>query len=283
MRIAPSPPPARARPAPGRALLPYLLAARNGFRRGRQYPADHLLKVVGGILFGVVFIAVWRAALGGGGAGTAAALGVRAGWIGRYIAVSQGLLWITVFLPRGLGLPAAVRTGEVTADLLRPVSFFGLQVSREAGALGYAALFRSLPLVAALALLVGWPRPPAPAALAVALGATLAAVWIALCLHYLVGLAAFWTTESRAAHWLLYALAVNLGGADIPLRAYPAALRAVLPWLPFPSLLSTPILAWLGPVPLAALGRSALWAVALAVLCTWGTAAARRRLEVQGG
>ena len=184
-------------PPPLPWVRPYALAARNGFRRGLQYRADHILKVIGGLLFGVVFIAVWQSALRGpGGAATAAVLGVHAAWIAHYVAVSQAMLWITTFLPQGLGIPAAVRTGEVTADLMRPVSFFGLQLAREAGALGYSALLRTLPLAVVFGLLVGLPRPAGPEAVGVAVAATLCGAWIALCLNYLVGISAFWTTCS---------------------------------------------------------------------------------------
>lgn len=285
--FGPPPGPHAAATAPARvrtALRPYLLAARNGFRRGLQYRADHVLKVVGGVIFGVVFIAVWRSALRGpGGAATAAAMGVDPVWIAHYVAISQAMLWITTFLPMGLGIPAAVRTGQITADLMRPVSFFGLQMAREAGALGYSTLLRTLPLAAVFGLLVGLPRPGGPAGVAVAVAATLGGAWIALCLNYLVGISAFWTTETRAAHWLLYAVAINLGGADLPLRAFPAVLRAAAEWLPFAGLLSTPVLAWMGSVPPTALLASAAWALALGWLCARVTRAARRRVEVQGG
>jgi len=304
----------------------HLLAARNGYRRGLQYRAAHMVNNLASAVFGFVYIAVWRAALAGapatsprtvahgsGATGLAArgpiapvtvasgltapgpgipgspptahpaALGLTPGGMAHYIALAQCLMWLTTFLPYGLGVPAAVRTGQVVADLLRPAAFWPLQMAREAGAAAYSLLYRSLPMAAVFALAVGFPLPPSAGAAAAGTAAVALGVWNALCLNYLVGVSAFWTTEARAAHWLLQSLILSCGGGTIPLRAFPAALAAVLRWLPFASLLSTPVLAWTGSSVRPDLLVSAGWAAALGCLCTCLTAAARRRLEVQGG
>lgn len=259
----------------------YLLAARNGYRRGLQYRGAHMVNNLASALFGFVYIAVWRAALAGSARG--GDLTLTPTWMAHYIALSQCLMWLTTFLPYGLGIPAAVRTGQVTADLMRPVGFWPLQMAREAGATTYSLLYRSLPMAAVFALAVGFPLPPSTHAAVAGCIAVACGVWNALCLNYLVGVSTFWTTEARAAHWLLAALIMNFGGGTIPFRAFPAVFRTVLPLLPFASLLSTPALAWMGHPAGSALLVSGAWALALGCLCTQVTRAARRRLEVQGG
>ena len=261
-----------------------LRLARNGFRRGLQYRGAHMLNNLASAVFGVVFVAVWRSALSGHtGKAIGATLHLTATWATHYVAVTQGLLWITVFLPAGLGIPEAVRTGQVVADLTRPTGFWVLHMAREAGGAAYNLLYRTLPVLAGLAFLVGVPRPATVGAALVALTLTGLAVWNALCLHYLVGISSFWTTEARAAHNLLIVLMMSLGCGEVPLRVFPDALRVVLPWLPFSSLLSTPALAWMGSVTAPGAGAAAAWAVILAAMCGTATNAAQRRLAVQGG
>ncbi len=262
----------------------WLRLARNGFRCRLQYRGAHMLNNLASAVFGVVFIAVWRSALSGPASKAVGAnLHITATWTAHYVAVTQGLLWITVFLPVGLGIPEAVRTGQVVADLTRPTDFWVLHMVREAGAVTYNLLYRTIPVVAGLALLVGLPRPATVWAAMLALCLTGLAVWNALCLHYLVGISSFWTTEARAAHNLLAVLVMSLGCGEVPMRVFPGALRLILPWLPFSSLLSTPALAWQGGVSAPDAAAAAAWAVILAATCATVTHAARRRLAVQGG
>ncbi len=266
------------------ALRTGLRLTRNGFRRGLQYRGAHMVNNAASAIFGVVFIAIWRSVLSGSaGRRAAAPLHLSVAWTAHYVVASQSLLWITVFLPFGLGLPEAVRNGQVVADLTRPVGLWALHMGREAGGAAYNLVYRSLPVAAGLGLMVGLPRPQTLLGVVAALALTAVAVWNALCLNYLVGISAFWTTEARAAHNLLVALVFALGCAEVPLRAFPAPLRPILVWLPFGSLLSTPALAWMGSVGLPAVVAAVAWALTLSAVCILATRAARRRLAVQGG
>src|SRR5690606_7129004 len=98
----------------GKIMGAYWLLAKKAFRRNMQYRASHMVNNAASAIFGFIYIAVWQAAARNAGAGeyTAAVMA-------RWVAFTQVMLWLAVFLPHGLGIPEAVRTGAVSLEMLR--------------------------------------------------------------------------------------------------------------------------------------------------------------------
>lgn len=196
-----------------------------------------------------------------------------------YIGLNQTLLWVCYFLSPGLGVHTSIRTGQVAAEMQKPLPYFPMVVAREAGTLLYHLCFRALPMASVFALTTGYPLPARPlaAAAAVALGA-----YVGLCLQYLIGLSAFLTHEVRWLHWL-YLATFGINGAWLPVDLLPDGLRAAALALPFAAQVYYPASVWLGLRGAAALLPGLFWAAALTLVCLGATARARRHLEVQGG
>jgi len=193
------------------------------------------------------------------------------------------MLWLAVFLPHGLGIPEAVRTGAVSLEMLRPVDFHLLVISRELGTVGYNAWFRSLPLALVFAFAVGVHVPQRLTTYPLLVCAVLLSVYLGLCQQYLVGISSFWTVQARWAWQLVNTCQMVLSGFMVPIDLLPPPFSHLARVLPFAPLLNDPARIYLELSGAEALAWPAIWAVLLTLICRHLTAKARRRLEVQGG
>lgn len=255
----------------------YLLLASKNFQRNLQYRAAHMINNAASALFGFVYIAIWRAVSpsGTGDYGGAS--------LTHYIAFCQALLWISTFFPAGLSIGESVRTGAVAVELMRPISFQGYILAREAGGVFYNLLYRSVPLLAVFAVTVGLHKPGAFSSYILTILAAFLASYVGLTLNYLVGLASFWTTEVRWAHSLLYSLTFGLAGYLVPLDLMPRPIGSLARFLPFAAQNFYPARVYLGLDGIEGLLWPTFWALALTVIAHLITRQARRRMEVQGG
>lgn len=257
-----------------------LALLRGGFLRNLHYRLAHMLNNFGSAIFGFIYISMWQAAAHGRslGAFTPAALV-------HYVAINQALLWITTFMARGLHIGTWIRTGQIALEMQRPLPFFVRVLSEEYGHLLYNLLYRSLPLAALFFVLGDFTVAPLahPTVVAAFLSALVLATYTGLCLNYLVGMSAFWLTEIRFAHILLYSLATVTSGTVIPLSLMPGFAARIASALPFATLSNFPDTVYLGMATAAAWIQPILWVFLLTIACLFITWRAKRRLEVQGG
>jgi len=257
----------------------YLLSAKKVFRRNVQYRAAHMVNNVASAIFGFIYVAIWQ-----GAAGSSAGVGeYDAATLARWVAFNQVMLWIAVFLPHGLGIPEAVRTGAISLEMLRPLDFHLFVISRELGTIWYNLWYRCLPLALVFGLVIGVHVPQRLSTYPLLLCAVVLSVYIGLCHHYLIGLSAFWTIQSRWAFQLLNALHVALSGFMVPIDLLPAPFDWIARVLPFAPIHHDPARIYLELSGAEALAWPLVWAGVLTLVCRGLTMKARRRLEVQGG
>lgn len=258
-------------------LYAYWLLVHKTYRRNFQYRVAHLVDTMGSALFGYINIYIWLA--------TAGPLGS----VGPY-RVDQLVCWAAfgqvmynfVSWPHGLNIQLAVRTGDISLELLRPIDFFAYVICRQSGEHLYKLIYRSLPLYLLYALTVGYHIPKAPSLLLL-LPSLALALYVALCLGYLEGLVSFWTTDIRWITYLNMALFTAGSGGQLPVDLLPGILGRILPFSPWAALAHYPNLIYLGLQGWEALLLPATWACLLTVICRGLTLLARRHLEVQGG
>ena len=256
----------------------YWVIGAKGFRRNLQYRGAHMMNNMASMVFGFVYISIWQAAAQQGGSGEYSPQ-----MLVWYMAFSQSILWITTFMTAGLDIQTKVRSGAVALEMMRPVSFFLMTVSREFGSLLYNLFFRTIPIAAAFALAVGFYVPSGGlvwvwVALSLVLGA-----WVGICLYYLVGISSFWTWEIGWSHTLQYSVNMLFSGYMVPLDLMPPWLEYAARLLPFGAQSFYPVRIYLQLSGPEALLPGAVWTIILILICLSVTRLARRRLEVQGG
>lgn len=255
----------------------YWLLMSKTYRRNLQYRVAHLVDMVGSALFGYINIYIWLATAG------------PLGRVGAY-RVDQLVLWAAFgqvmynFLswPSGLNIQLAVRTGDISLELLRPIDFFSYVISRQSGEHLYKLVFRSFPLYLLYGLTVGY-HVPATSSLLLLLPSLALALYVALCLGYLEGLASFWTTDIRWITYFNLSLFTAASGIQVPVDLLPGVLGRVLPYAPWAALAHYPNNVFLGLQGWDALVTPAIWAVLLTVVSRALTRLARHHLGVQGG
>ncbi|GAA4599670.1 ABC-2 family transporter protein [Actinoplanes octamycinicus] len=257
----------------------------SGFRRYTTYRQATIAGTFTNVVFGYmrcyVLLAVAASAPGGQPAG------YQPDQLVTYVWFGQGLLSV-VMLWGWAELADRIRTGDVAADLLRPVAPVTAYLAADLGRAGHGMLTRFLPpvLIGALCfpmrLPTRWPTVP------LFLVSVLLAVIVSFGCRYLVNATAYWLQDARGPIMLWVLGAGVLGGLYFPLRLLPEWLAVAL-WVgtPLPSILQTPLDVAAerdGPAMQAALiGLQAGWAVALLALAALVQKRAERKLVVQGG
>lgn len=256
----------------------YLVLATKAYARNLQYRGAHMIHNIASASFGYMYACIWI------GVGENRALGEYGtdGMV-NYIAFAQSALWVAGFMTVGLGIPQAVRTGHIALDLMRPVHLFTHLMSREWGQIGYQFVFKSIPIFTLYYFVFSLQVPTEPSHLALTFLALFSSAYLSICMNYLIGATALWTTESNWLYWGNHALIMVLSGFFIPLEWLPDWLRTI-GWLsPYPYLMYVPTRIYLGFEDGSLLIGTLLWCVFMTALCITATALLRRKVEVQGG
>jgi ABC-2 type transport system permease protein len=181
-----------------------------------------------------------------------------------------------------------IRSGEVAADLLRPVSPIISYLAPDLGRAGHRMLTRFVPPLVVGAIFFPlyvphrWPTLPL-----FVLSIVLAVVGSFAC-RFVVNATAYWLHDARGPIMLWTLSAGVLAGLYFPLRLLPVWLTVAL-WVatPFPGLLQTPldVLVERDPPALQAglVALQAAWAAIGLVACRVVQRRAERRMVVQGG
>jgi ABC-2 type transport system permease protein len=269
---------------PARAPVQYrtfIALVSAGFRRYSTYRQATVAGLFANVVFGFLRSYVLLAVVGRQAAGYDSAQ------ILTYVWVSQGMI-ATVGMWGEVGLADRIRTGDVVADLLRPVPPVVSYLATDLGRAGFAALVRFVGpvVVGALAFDLRWPQRPATYPLFV--GSVVFATVISFGCRYLAEAAAYWLLDARGPR-IVWTLCSNaLTGLVFPLTFLPGWAAAVL-WTatPFPWLLQAPVDVLVERHPglgaAALVGGQALWAGALLAGIGYVQRLGTRRLVVQGG
>jgi ABC-2 type transport system permease protein len=266
------------------SLRVYAALASAGFRRYATYRQATVAAAFTNSTFGFLRCFVLLAAADATGGTVAGYSGTR---LATFVWISQGLLGTV-----GLWSPAEyaerIRSGDVAADLLRPVDLVGQQLATDLGRAGYAVLTRFvIPIVVgAIAFDLYTPVRLATYPL-FALSMLLATVTCFGC-RFLVNASVYWLLDARGPQLGWTVASSVLTGMYFPLRFLPGpAVVALFVVTPFPSLVQTPLdvvterVDTLGQLELIALQLG--WAVVILALAWWVQRRGERRLVVQGG
>jgi ABC-2 type transport system permease protein len=181
----------------------------------------------------------------------------------------------------------SVYTGDIATDLLKPMNFYLYWLAQDTGRSLAQFLLRSVPLVAAYALVypIEFPRLPwqwLALAAALALSSLVSFAW-----RFLVNLASFWTPDARGIGRFAFNGMLIFSGFVFPLRFFPEWFQRLSHLTPFPSLINTIIEVYLGvltgPELAWALASQLAWFLALSGLSLLVLRAGVRRLVIQGG
>lgn len=262
----------------------YAALAAAEFRRYATYRQALIAAMFTNSVFGFLRCFVLLAAAAGAGT---VATGYDPRRLVTYVWIGQGLLG-TVNIWNPPELAERIRSGEVVADLLRPIDPVWQYLAADLGRAGFAALTRLIGpvLIGTLAFTLYLPRHPVTYPLFV-VSTTLATVVCFAC-RYLVNATTYWLLDSRGAQIAWVAVSATLSGMAFPLAFLPAPLATALyVGTPFPYLIQVPadVLIERRPVPTTAalVAAQAAWVVIMLTIACAVQRRAERRLVIQGG
>ena len=257
----------------------------SGFRRYATYRqatiAGSFTNIVFGFLRCYVLLAVAKGAAGGRPGG------YDPDQLATFVWVGQGLLTV-VGLWGWNDLSDRIRSGDVAADLLRPVHPVISYLAPDVGRAGHAMLTRFLPPLVVGAFFFPLYLPSRWFTVPLFLLSVLLAVVGSFGCRYLVNATAYWLHDARGPLILWTLSSGVLAGLYFPLRLLPDGVAVAL-WVatPLPGLLQTPldVLVERDPPALQAglVGLQAVWAALLLWLCAVVQRRAERKLVIQGG
>ncbi|MBI1802166.1 MAG: ABC-2 family transporter protein, partial [Chloroflexi bacterium] len=184
-------------------------------------------------------------------------------------------------------LMLTIQTGEIAADLSRPVDFFLYWLAQDVGRAACQFVMRGLPILALYALFYSLALPPTPWHAAAFVVSLVLALLVSFAWRFLVSLSAFWTPDARGVGRTAWTVAIVLSGFMMPVAFFPPWAEALMRLTPFPSLINTEVEIYLGivggPALLGALAGQLFWFLALAALSRLVLAAGVKKLVIQGG
>lgn len=257
-------------------LFPVLV--KKAFSRNLQYRSSHAINTVASAMFGLIYVSIWK------GIGEPAGMnGYSLQNVIHYVAFNQAVLWITLFITNGLGIERSVRSGHIALDLMRPVHLFYQLMGREWGQIGYQLIYKTVPIYFIYIWTIGLPVPTDAATWIFTLTSLASASYMNICINYLIGVTALWTTESNWLYWVHFSVSSVLSGFLVPIEWLPDWLSRISAWTPYPYMQHVPSKIYLGLAHPSTMCGGFLWCALLTALCLAATAFVRRKVEVQGG
>lgn len=270
-------------------LVPYLWLMRLTFLKLMAYRMRYVTGIATyGIFVGGQY-AIWQAVFAAKGLQPHETLnGLTLAQLATYLAVGY-IARSAYFTNTDHEIAARFQSGDVTLDLLKPLSFHGQWLAQAAGETAFRVVFFACPMALVLVPLFGvlppagdgWWQFPLLFVVAFLINAEL---------NLLAGSLSFWLEDLTGLLSLKRNLIMLLSGLMVPLHYLPDWLAALTSALPFALLSYHPTMAYVGQ--LGAAGQpafvdvvllGAVWLVLLRGLNLALWRAARRRLEVQGG
>ncbi|MFI5838561.1 ABC transporter permease [Catenuloplanes sp. NPDC051500] len=263
-------------------ITTFWVIAASGFRRYSTYRQATVAGTFTNTVFGFLRCYLFLAVAGG-----AVVDGYTPEQLVTYVWMAQGLLAV-VLLWGAPELADRIRTGEVTADLLRPVDPINAMLAADLGRAWFAVLTRCIPPVAVGLIFFDPYLPNRWHTLPLFALSVLFAIVITFCCKYLVNATAYWLLDVRGPYVLWTLGAGVLSGLYFPLRFLPEPVLLSL-WLltPMPSLFQAPLDVLVEvdetPVQVGLVGIQAFWLVVMMLLCRLVQRRAERHLVIQGG
>ena len=203
-----------------------------------------------------------------------------------YTALSQAIIaYLSIF--GWWEVMESVNSGEVAADMLRPMSYLRFWMASDLGRALINLVLRGASILFIYSIFVELTLPHSWQQWLAFSIALLFSWLVSFAWRFLINLAAFWSPNARGIGRFGFGIIWVFSGFYMPLNLYPDWFRALCELTPFPSMVSTPLQIFLGtldgPAMWWAMVNQILWGVALLLIAQFVLSRGVRRLVIQGG
>ncbi|MFZ5989702.1 MAG: ABC transporter permease [Bacillota bacterium] len=259
----------------------YLEFVRKSFQNNIVYRIDYFAGVINTLIIIFVNISIWKAiyeeeeVFGG----------VQFRVLMTYIVL--GFLIQCIFMMDEYLVESKVKSGLISSDLLKPISFRLYLFSYNLGTLIFRLVMQLLPTLL-IAIVVFGLLPPFSVSMAVYFIISVTLGYLVLYnLNFIIWVSSFWFYFTFSLITIKDAAVMIFSGALLPLWFMPQWLVDFIKFTPFDSIYFTPISIYLGQMPrdeiIMSMTRQGIWILILFCIGQVLWKAASKKLVVQGG
>jgi ABC-2 type transport system permease protein len=276
----------KTRPVESEGAVPrarkYVSLARLQVQQALSYRGATLLDVAGSLVSVAALYYLWRAVF------SAQDHVGRIDWaeMQTYVLLSASLNGC-VEATAQVSMVTAVRSGQITVDFLRPISFLRMQLAQTVGRVLVEGTIRSGATILVGPLLIHGSPPCSKLAGALFVASAFLALAVMFFINFLTAMFCFWIVDAKGLLWAQSAIVRAFSGMLVPLTLFPDWLRRLAEVLPFRSVSYTPVAIYLGmirgPAVFTALGHQIVWLLILVALIHVLWPHGMRALVIHGG
>jgi len=253
------------------------------FQRQVTYRFDCFVGIVNGFLYVFIFTSLWKALYSQ--FDTTVHNGFTLTAITTY-AVLVMAVRISFTMDDSI-IYRKVMDGSIAMELIRPTSFFFMNLAENVGHSLFHIMARTFPIVIISLLLFDISIPLEPVRLLAFIFSFFAGYILISMLNFAAGLLAFWFVEIFPFMLFKYALFTFFSGGIVPIDFFPEFLKPLVNFLPFQYMLYFPTVILTGRVPMAEVPSiiisQLMWILIMGVICSLMWNAGKKKLVIQGG
>ena len=257
------------------------LAARS-FRRTLTYRIATLAGLITNVFFGLIRASVLVALFGQ----QSEVSGYTVTSIITYTGLSQALI-AYLMLFGWYDLMDGVHTGEISTQLLKPLSLFRYWLAHDLGRAIAHLFLRGVSIMLIYELMFDLTYPKDLGQWLALLVSLFFAWWLSMVWRFLVNLAAFWSPNAQGFGRLLFFAANFFSGFMMPLGLFPDWLQTLCYLTPFPYMINVVIEIYLniitGSELVFLLALQLIWILGLSLISQFILTMGIRKLAIAGG
>ncbi len=259
----------------------YFEYAKKSFQNNIAYRVETLVSIFNTIITIFVYVAIWTALF----KQKATVEGISLVSVSTHFVISLGLS--TIFINMTSEVSRKIVSGDIANDLLRPISFFSLMLSKTVGIVTYRILLQFSPAFLISYFLLDIVLPFSIFHGLMFLISVVFGFLIYFLVDFMISVTAFWFHRIFFMQQIKNALLTVLSGALLPIWFLPHFLREIIKFAPFESIYFTPINIYLGHLDkgeiFLALGKQCFWIFILWIVCKILWNRGIKKLVIQGG
>lgn len=253
------------------------------FRKQITYRFEYFVGILNGFLYVFIFTSLWRALYSQFDAVEHNGFTLSA--IITYAVMAMAIK-ISFTMDDSI-IYKKVQDGSVAMELIRPTSFFLMNLAENIGHSLFHILARTVPIIIVSIFIFDIHIPfETLRFLAFLLSAFLGYLLISM-LNFSMGLLAFWFVEIFPFMLFKYALFTFFSGGIVPIDFFPETLKPIVNFLPFKYMLYSPTIILMGRAPLTEIHSiiitQLIWVFIMGGICKLMWKAGKNKLIIQGG
>lgn len=259
----------------------YIEYAKISFQNNIAYRVETLVSIFNTVITIFVYVAIWTSIFKQQGSVN----GYQLSSVTTHFVISLGLS--TIYINMTSEVSWKVVSGDIANDLLRPINYFLLMLSKSVGTVLYRVLLQLLPAFIISFLILDIKLPSSFIHLILFLVSIVLGFLVYFMVDFMISITAFWFHRVFFMMQIKNALMIILSGAMLPIWFLPDTLRGIIKFAPFESIYFTPINIYLAHIPIGeialAIGKQCFWIVGLYFVCIALWNSGIKKLVIQGG